>query len=419
MEKDKEINFENNQKEIKGESKEQNLNKEDVIKNNQKITYNQMEQKQDEPKEMLIEEEPKISNIIPKEEFTVYNSKNINKIKDKKKYKPQDEIKEPEIKQKEKILTDDIKTEINPKIETQLNNEQINLRNNLDKKENEDANGNIHLEISVNTEESDEESFETIAKEDILNSRKIRSLPNKRPEIRMENIDKVFKDIRKIKEKQLKEIQSKNMEIEINDIKSKENQIQEKLNTFPIKENNIQEIKITHKEKEKEEEIKEHQEPSPIKELKEEEHPQIQELPQKEINDESTKEENIKLKENTEINIINDNPPENKKENEPMDLINTKEEEPEKIINNEDIEKKEEINIKNNQQINLDKVKLGMNLSLVKIERQDDINIKGKNNNKNISNIVIPIDYKDIHLLATLSLSVDKVEEAINENKND
>ena len=58
-----------------------------------------------------------------------------------------------------------------------------------------------------------------------------------------------------------------------------------------------------------------------------------------------------------------------------------------------------------------------MKLSMIKIEKQDELNIE-KNINQNKSNITIPIDYKNIHLLATLSLMVDKVEETHDENKN-
>ena len=65
-----------------------------------------------------------------------------------------------------------------------------------------------------------------------------------------------------------------------------------------------------------------------------------------------------------------------------------------------------------------DKLNLGMLLSIIKIEKQDELN-KRKNINKNKSNIIIPIDYKNIHLLATLSLMIDKVEETQDENKND
>lgn len=46
-----------------------------------------------------------------------------------------------------------------------------------------------------------------------------------------------------------------------------------------------------------------------------------------------------------------------------------------------------------------DKLNLGMLLSIIKIEKQDELN-KRKNINKNKSNIIIPIDYKNIHLLS-------------------
>ena len=68
--------------------------------------------------------------------------------------------------------------------------------------------------------------------------------------------------------------------------------------------------------------------------------------------------------------------------------------------------------------MDLDKLNSGMPLSMIKIEKQDELNIE-KNINKNKSNIIIPVDYKNIYLLTILSLMVDKVKETHDENKND
>ena len=70
--------------------------------------------------------------------------------------------------------------------------------------------------------------------------------------------------------------------------------------------------------------------------------------------------------------------------------------------------------INKEKEMDLDKLNSGMRLSMIKIEKLVELNIE---KNKNKSNIIIPIDYKNIHLLATLSLIVDKVEEAHDENK--
>ena len=44
--------------------------------------------------------------------------------------------------------------------------------------------------------------------------------------------------------------------------------------------------------------------------------------------------------------------------------------------------------------MDLDKLNSGMPLSMIKIEKQDELNIE-KNINKNKSNIIIPVDYKN------------------------
>ena len=135
-------------------------------------------------------------------------------------------------------------------------------------------------------------------------------------------------------------------------------------------------------------------------------------------------EENDTSKEYPEEKNININPEDKqeiKNENNLTNLIDTKKEKELIKINNQ-IETVNNIQIinKEKKEANLNQLNLGnlaMKLSMIKIEKQDELNIE-KNINQNKSNITIPIDYKNIHLLATLSLMVDKVEETHDENKN-
>ena len=86
-------------------------------------------------------------------------------------------------------------------------------------------------------------------------------------------------------------------------------------------------------------------------------------------------------------------------------------------------EEKKEININYNNNINSNiiveqnKENMNMNLKVEKIEEQTIIS--NQINTQNKTSFVLPINYKELRLLATLSVTVDKVEEVTkNESKD-